>query len=243
MAVSVDEIMNREIFGVHAEDDAERTLGYILMLRITAAPVLDAGGAAIGVVSFRDILAPGAGRTVGSVMSRPPITVPARASVEATAEILARANLHHAPVVDPDGQVIGMVSILDCTRALLGIPVEHPSGFPHYDSATGLVWTDDFELDLDHADLAPDGPGVLALVRGGTGRQERVAWGEACTNLRDRVHELIGVPEQPIPFLAALLEGGGVRFRASEVADREEREAALRVLFSTTGAAISPSRV
>jgi len=155
---------------------------------------------------------------------------------------LVERDLHHAPVVDGNGRAIGVVSLLDVTKGLLGLPVGHPPAFPHYDRETGLVWTDDMVLAAESAEAAPDGPGLLALVQGGAGSREAVVWVESCFNVRTRVFELLDVPQTDSPHLAGLLARRGLRYRAASVPDQPTRKSALRSMLSEIEHLPAPAR-
>lgn len=228
MAKTVREIMNRELFSLRPEDGVDDAMGYLLALGVTGAPVVDVDGSVVGVISMRDLAHLRGGPTVGERMGRPAVTVTPDALVREAARVMAEHGFHRVPVVDDQGHAIGMVSIIDVVRAMIGVPVSHPDTFPHFDRDTGLSWTDDALLDLEHAELAPDGPGLLVLRIGGPYVEESDVWVEANNNVRARVHDLVSLP-QPNRTLRALLErySGEMRFRAAAVSDAQQRAAAL----------------
>jgi hypothetical protein len=134
-------------------------------------------------------------------------------------------------VVDGDRRAVGVVSALDIVRGLVGVPARHPRGFPHFDVAAGVSWTDDAPLDLLHAEAAPNGPGVLALVYGRAGVAERVTWAESCSNVRSRIYALLKEPPFDMPALARAVAEGHLRFRAAWIADDAERERVLALVL------------
>lgn len=239
MAKTVEEVMNRELFSVRPDDSSDEVLGYLLSLGLSAAPVLDPYGKPVGFISLRDILSRHQ-PVVRDCMSSPPISIRTHHTVDDVARSLAERNLHHAAVVDDDDHAVGVVSVLDVVKALVGAPVSHPPAFPHYDRETGLVWSDDTVLRLESADTAPDGPGVLALVVGGAGRREIVAWAEACENVRTRVYELLSAPQDDKPVLAGILREKDVRFRTASVPDYKKRNEALKQLIGEMGRLLEP---
>jgi len=230
MAKYVHEVMNPELFQVAPTEPAARALDAILALGITSAPVVDSSNALVGVVSLRDLIARH-GPTVGDRMTKPVITMSAHTSVEDAARTLSETDLHRLVVVDDDGAPIGIVAAVNLMRALIGLPARHPSAFPHVDPTVRLSWTDETVLDELHADIAPDGPGVLVLVHGGAHHRETPVWVEALLNVRTRVLELILVP-QAHPTLSRLLEHDrdNMRFLAAVVRDAEARERAAAEL-------------
>ena len=228
MARTVDEIMNRELFSVFPDETAERVQGYILAMGITAAPVIDTDGRPLGALSLRDCIGRPAGATARQCMSAPATTVRDSAAVTEAARLLVDTGRHRLIVVDATGRAIGVVAAVDIVAALLGLPVVHPSAFPHYDRATGLTWTDDTPLEMSRVDVAPAGPGLLVLVRGAAGEPEWIVWAESTNELRTRLIDLLSLPQKPA--LTAILERGGLRFRAASVPDPTERRRLLSVV-------------
>jgi len=225
MALTVAEIMNRELFALRPEEPADKALGYILALGVTGAPVLDDRKHPVGMISTRDLVGvTGARQTVAERMSSPAISVRAHDSIELAGRMLCEMRLHRLVVVDETGAAIGIVSAGDVVAGLLGLPAQHPLTFPHYDPKTGLTWTDPIPLRADRVIEAPDGPGVLLLIHGGVGQPEMVFWAEADTDLRARLDELVNLPQGHLPRLARWLERGDIRFRAASVPDAAQRK-------------------
>jgi CBS domain-containing protein len=81
---------------------------------ISGLPVLDAAGALVGVVSEADIIAK-QGQTVGDIMTRNVITVPADARVEEVAAIMAGERIKRVPVLQ-EGRLVGIISRADIVR-------------------------------------------------------------------------------------------------------------------------------
>jgi hypothetical protein len=234
MAKYASEIMNPEPFTVRASDDADDAVGYLLALGITAAPVLDPYGKVVGFFSLRDALSNPQRGVVSERMSAPARSVLESDPIEEVGKVLAAGDIHHAAVLTDEGHVAGVVSTLDVLKAMLNVPVTHPAAFPHYDKGTGLTWSDDAELSLEGAAAAPDGPGLLTLISGGVGRRERVAWAEACNNVRTRVFEILSSTRAEPPQVAQILAHGTVRFRAASVPDYEQRRKVLAALLQET---------
>ena len=220
MATTVHEIMNPELFHVRPADAANEVARNIDALGITGAPVVGDDGHPLGVVTLRDCLRAHGCETVGDRMSRPAVTVRRLAAIDEAARVLAETGLHRLVVVDDHGVAVGMLSAVDVLRGLTGVPARHPATFPHYDRATGLVWSDDTPLALDRVEAAPPGPGMVVLVHGGAREPERVVWAEWTYDMRTRLIDMLSLPQrQP---LARLLDRGGLRFRAASLADKRE---------------------
>jgi CBS domain-containing protein len=219
MALRVKEIMNRELFSLHAGDSADDVLADLLALRITGAPVVDGEGRPLGVISLSDLTGPRRGETAGALMTKPAAVVPTEAPIAEAGRLLAETGYHRLVVVTADGVAVGLVSALDVVRGLLGIPAMHPASFPHLDPRTGLVWTDDWPLDLEHLEAAPDGPGLVVLTHGGAGLPESTVWAESCHNVYARLADIVSTPQTDHPGLAFWLDRGPLRFRAAPLAE------------------------
>jgi CBS domain-containing protein len=228
MAITVDEIMNRELFSLRPKDHADEALGYLVALEITGAPVLDKKGAPVGVVSMRDLLGRAENTPVELVMTKPALSVRLGASIEEAARLIGETNFHRLIVVDEGGRAVGVVSSLDVIRGLVGLPAQHPPPFPHYDADTDLVWTDDLPLDMDRIEAAPDSPGVFAIIRGGAGKRETVAWAEGSRNVRKRLIDLIENGAEGT--LGQVLKEKELRYRAARCFGPVGQEQALAVL-------------
>ncbi|MGW0179129.1 CBS domain-containing protein [Nocardia sp. NPDC003345] len=134
---TVAEVMTTNVTTVRADTSFRDVVETLDRHRISGAPVLDAEGHCVGMVTEADLLARQArlgGPTPGTVwstlwrkafarkseattarqaMTQPVVTVMADASVAAAAAILARHNLRSAPVIDSGGELAGIVSRRD----------------------------------------------------------------------------------------------------------------------------------
>src|SRR5262245_16535889 len=230
MAVTVNEIMNKELFSVRASDAAEDALNGILALGISGAPVLDDAGRPLGMVSLRNFVGRRPGDRVADRMTTPPATVRVDVSVTAAGRLLAETGRHRLTVVDAAGRAVGLISTLDVLRGLLGLPIVHPAPFPHMDLAAGFVWSDELPLEPAMFEAALDGPGLLVLIHGGPGTPERIVWAEASDSIRTRLHDIITAPQTEEPLLAFWLKRGGLRFRAAAAPNSAERREAAEGL-------------
>ncbi len=224
--------MNRELVVAPRDCHADVVRGVILAMGVTALPVLDADRRPVGILSLRDVV--DAGDAVPRP-SRPAMTVAEGATIVDAARILADTDFHHLVVVDTEGRAVGMVSAVDLIRGLLGVPARHPAAFPHLDPDLGVAWTDDELLSLDRLGVAPEGAGVIVLVRGGRGAREAAVWAEAALRVRTRLEELLSIPQGDQPALAALLAHGPLRYRAAPVEDAAKRARVVEVLRERMG--------
>ncbi|RAG87267.1 hypothetical protein DN069_01660 [Streptacidiphilus pinicola] len=109
--------------------------------RISALPVLDARGRVIGVVSEADLLLKEAGRqqklgmraalldpdqaarlaalVADDLMTAPAVTVPPEETVAGAARIMLERRVKRLPVVDEEGELIGIVSRADVLKVFL----------------------------------------------------------------------------------------------------------------------------
>ena len=224
MAKTVGEIMNHEVFLLHGEELASPTMGYLLALGISGAPVVDARQEPIGVISWRDLVDAPADAKIADRMTSPVATVFETDAIEHAADVFAELGVHRLFVLGANGEVKGALSLVDVVRALRGWPVAHPAAFPHLDDHTGVTWTDDRPFDMSYADEAPDGPGVLALVDGAAGRAETIVWSESARNVRARLLELIESPDTgPTSLRRILSHPTTLRFRAAAIVDEKKR--------------------
>lgn len=242
MARTIDEIMNREVFGIPPDELAEDALQNILALGVTGAPVLDEAGKPLGMTSFRDLLTR-RGATVADRMTRPAVTIRTGASIREAAAGMADSGVHRLIVVDDAGLCVGVLSLLDVVRGLVGVPASHPPAFPHLDLDTGLAWTDDIPLDSDRLDQAPEGPGVLVLIRGGAGVRETPVWAEAVGDIRARLADLATATDLEPPELPELLAQGELRFRAAPIADPHARDRVHEYLLGQIQLGLAPLRM
>ena len=214
--------MNRELLAVVPETPVRAVRELLRTFAIGAVPVVDEERRPIGMVTAHAVL-DGNG-SAEDRMSRPAKCLDASTDIDTAARYLATSDAHHVVVVDSAGMAIGIASATDVLRALLGIPAHHPVAFPHWDAATQSSWTDEWPLDGKHASQAPDGAGVLVLVRGLAGDSDAVVWVEACGNIRRRLVELTALGSSAEPTLARLLERHDLRFRAAAVRKESDRE-------------------
>lgn len=236
MALLVDEVMNRELFSTRPDELAHELTNYFSILGINSSPVLGADGALLGMISLRDLSVGEWNARVQDLMRAPVVTVAAKSSIEEAARLMSETGFHRLPVVDSQQRVVGIVSSLDVLRGLIGMPARHPETFPHYDQETGLIWSDDMPLEFDRVEAAPRAPGLIAIVSGGVGKQERVVWAEMTHSIRDRVIDIFSLPQENHPSLWYWMQKPPLRFRFASledetigrrVVDKLQREAGL----------------
>lgn len=237
MATIVREVANPELFAVHADARASDVLSFLIALGITTCPVKNPDNTPAGVIGIRALYDAAASSTVGEIMTVPAVTITEDLPLTAAAELMVESGYHHLIVVDGGGRVVSMLSSLDLIRGLAGLPIAHPSTFPHYDSRFGVVWSDELRLDPAALEAAPEAPGVLSLIAGHPGVQDRVVWSERAGDLRQRLFELVQSPEDEIEPLRGWLESESLRFRTARLADNQRAERIVDALQRSAGLA------
>lgn len=155
----VADLMTRPVLTLRAQDTIEHAGALLSRNRITAAPVVDADGELIGIVSEGDLLrarhvppgdATGRATIVADVMTSDVVVMRMDAELSDVAEAMLRHNVHSVPIVDGVAEVAGIVCRHDLLRA--------------------YVRTDDMiELDVQHRldEYAPGERTWSATVRDG----------------------------------------------------------------------------
>lgn len=132
--VPVTEIMTREVRCARQDDAAEGLIQSMIRNRIGCMPVVNTGGRPVGMVTKLDLIeqmvpssrdpvdAPSAmalmPRTARELMMPIAITLSEQSSVGAAAALMAHEDVHHLPIVDATGRLVGIVSTMDVVRWL-----------------------------------------------------------------------------------------------------------------------------
>ena len=133
--VKVTEIMSRPVVTVSPDASIKQAARLLVEHGISALPVLDAGGALVGIVSEADLVpletrpdprtqatppAPSAGtmpRIVAEVMTRRVLSVRAASEVSQAARTMLEAGIKRVPVMS-GCKVVGIVSRRDLVRVI-----------------------------------------------------------------------------------------------------------------------------
>ena len=86
---------------------------------------MDERGILLGALSVRELLAGADEATLESVMTTPVRSVTPDVSADVVAETISKYDLLALPVTDPEGIVIGIVTIDDVVDRLHGLPKRH----------------------------------------------------------------------------------------------------------------------
>jgi CBS domain-containing protein len=110
-AATARDVMVTNVISVTAEDSVDEAARLLQFHDISGLPVCD-GRRVVGVVSEADLIGK-SGATVGAVMTAPAVSVTESASLEQVAQVLTQQRIRRVPVVDAEGQLVGIVSRRD----------------------------------------------------------------------------------------------------------------------------------
>jgi CBS domain-containing protein/CheY-like chemotaxis protein len=150
----ISAIMTTDVICVRRDLGIEALMSIFLDRRIGAVPVVDADGFPIGLVSKTDLVrhrfedadgdevrfdpaelgdigfhvAPASATQVGDIMMPLVYTLRDDEPVSLAAALMTVEHVHHVPVVDHDGRVVGMVSSFDFARWIAESAMPAPEG-------------------------------------------------------------------------------------------------------------------
>jgi len=132
----VNNWMSKDVITVDVDDSMHDAVKLLKEKGIRMLPVLKKGKL-VGIVTDRDLKRSAASDAttldvhellylvskikVASIMTKDPITVPHNFTVEETAEVLLKNKISGAPVVDQNGDVVGMITQTDLFRVLIAL--------------------------------------------------------------------------------------------------------------------------
>lgn len=117
-------VMTREVKTVRPETPLDEALQLFVRAQIHGAPVVDAEGRLLGMVSFTD-LAERAGEdvTVGDVMRRDVPTVSEETPLAEAAALMLRGRVRRLPVLRGD-RVVGILTATDIAQTFINLHEE-----------------------------------------------------------------------------------------------------------------------
>jgi CBS-domain-containing membrane protein len=124
----VADVMTLDPVVVHIYTPIEKAARLLSANSITGLPVIDDGGALVGVISQTDLVAvmespvgrliraEPSGLCVGELMSSPAITVPMTEPLVEAARVMLDSRVHRLVAVDDAGHAVGVLSAIDFVR-------------------------------------------------------------------------------------------------------------------------------
>ncbi|BCJ49389.1 hypothetical protein Asp14428_08640 [Actinoplanes sp. NBRC 14428] len=143
----VDDVMTKDVVAVREDTPYREVVDLLISRRVSAVPVVTAGGRVVGLVSEADLLhkveaagedrprifegrrrraarVKAGARTAGDVMTAPVVTTPPSLSVAAAARRMQHEHVKRLPVQDDHGHLIGIVTRSDLLRVHLRTDAE-----------------------------------------------------------------------------------------------------------------------
>jgi len=113
-SVTARDVMITDVVSAGPNDSVDEAARLLTFHDISGLPVCS-DGKVVGVVSEADLIGK-SGDTVGAVMTSPAVTVSATTRLEQVAEQLTQQRIRRVPVVDQQGQLVGIVSRRDVLK-------------------------------------------------------------------------------------------------------------------------------
>jgi len=114
----VAEVMTKEVVTVTPDTPLRHVAKVLVEKKISGVPVVDAGKV-VGIVSEADILKAGdMDKTAGEVMVTDVVSVGPEACVTDAAAIMSDRGIKRLPVLDANGNLVGIISRADVVRAM-----------------------------------------------------------------------------------------------------------------------------
>jgi len=117
--LTANDIMTKDVVMLSPNMSLAETGDLLVRYRIHGAPVVDAAGQLIGMVSLVDLVGR-VGNTVKDVMTPDPVTASTDTSVEDLAGMMLEQIVRRIPIVEA-GRVIGIVSASDIIQVFLNL--------------------------------------------------------------------------------------------------------------------------
>jgi len=176
----VADVMTTQVVAVRPDTSLKEVAELLSGCGISGAPVVDADGRVLGVVSEADILVKerrprsetwlerllrrptgdpkAAARTAGEAMSWPAVTISASRRVDAAAARMLDRSVNRLPVVDEAGKLVGIVTRADLVRAFVRTD-EQIAREIREDVLIRELWLDpgDFRVSVTGGDVAIEG--------------------------------------------------------------------------------------
>ena len=125
VSATARDVMTTNVVSVSPGDSVDEAVRLLTFHDISGLPVCD-GRRVVGVISEADLIGK-SGSTVGEVMTSPAVSVHESTTLEDVAHQLTQQRIRRLPVVDAQGQIVGIVSrhdvLLWASRRSAGSPV------------------------------------------------------------------------------------------------------------------------
>jgi CBS-domain-containing membrane protein len=118
----VRDVMTEPLLLLRAETSLDAAWHTLHDAGVTGAPVLNAQGRLVGVISLADFADPrrrAQALTVGDAMTRVIYAVRADDPAVTAVRLMLRENIHRVVVVDEQGALVGIIVAMDVLRALV----------------------------------------------------------------------------------------------------------------------------
>ena len=178
--------------------------------RASAAAVVDATGALMGIVTEQDVVRrfEGGSQPITALMTSPVLTVPERDQLYRAVGFMRRHRLRHMPVVDDARSVVGMLDLHEALAVAAGPLAEDIDRLSREDSLAGLHEVKSAQVQLAER-LIADGvpaPEIQALIA------------DINNDIHARVLRLLeagmlaeGRGPPPVPYACIVMGSGGRR--------------------------------
>ncbi|MFG2041865.1 CBS domain-containing protein [Dactylosporangium sp. NPDC048998] len=221
-ALLVRDVMAKGVVTVAPDLAYKQIVDLLVDVGVSAVPVVGEDRRVLGVVSEADLLhkvefngadvhaglferrrarlakEKATGETAAQLMTSPAVTVPATATLTTAAQIMERENVKRLPVLDDDGELVGIVSRRDLLRRYLrtddDIRAEILDGV-----LRRVLWIDPIEVDVavtdghvlldgkvDRRSTAQIAVRLVRSVDGVVGVTDELEWGFDDTSLQHR---------------------------------------------------------
>lgn len=121
--LKIRDIMSRNVFTLSEQASLEDAAWGLTANGVSGAPVRDANGRLVGVLSKSDLVDPDRGqdgeeRTVGEAMTPALLAMNADEPAMAAVRLMVADGIHRVIVIDERGRLAGIVTPMDVLRAL-----------------------------------------------------------------------------------------------------------------------------
>jgi CBS domain-containing protein len=109
--IPVREVMTTDVLAFEEDTPVEEVAAELLTRHFTGAPVIDAGGSVVGIVSEVDVFTK-RGSLARDIMSRHVISITEDTGIDEAARLLAHERIRRLPVLR-GGKLVGLISRAD----------------------------------------------------------------------------------------------------------------------------------